>query len=65
MIIKLTIILSLCLLSYYLGNMRAQTKIVTKEIEVIKYVEHKKAQIYSRPNASRDTLLSLMRKDEL
>jgi hypothetical protein len=45
--------------------MRAQTKIVTKEIEVIKYVEHKKAQIYSRPNASRDTLLSLMRKDEL
>ncbi|MBE6445633.1 MAG: hypothetical protein E7019_06285 [Alphaproteobacteria bacterium] len=64
-IVKLSIIFLLCFLSFCLGNMRAQTKIITKEIEVIKYVDQKKAQIHSRPNANRDALLSLMRKGEL
>jgi len=58
-------ILVLCLLSYILGLSHMKNKVVTKEVEVIKYVDKQKAQIHSRPNASRDTLLGLMHKKVL
>ena len=39
------------------GESRAKVQVVEKQIEVIKYVEKKKALIQSRPNAGRDDLL--------
>lgn len=50
---------------YWVGSSDKQVEYVTKEIEVIKYVEKKKAEIYSRPNASRDILLNLMYNGKL
>ena len=43
------------------GKKQAKIEIITKEIEVIKYVEKKRAEIHSQPNAGRDTLLERMR----
>lgn len=48
------------LAGYHIGAADRQVEYVTKEVEVIKYVEKKKADIYSRPNATRDELLKLM-----
>ena len=47
------------------GKNKAKVQIVEKKIEVIKYAEKKKAQIYSRPNAGRADLLELMRQNKL
>lgn len=48
---------------FYVGQNRQKVKYITKQVEVIKYVEKEKAAIYSKPNASRDQLLQLMRND--
>ena len=62
----------LCLMSYLLGRSHSEVKIIKergreiiKEVEVIKYVEKEKAQIWSQPNADRDDLLKLMRDGQL
>lgn len=55
----------LCLLSYQLGASQKEVKIITQKVEVIKYVEKKKAAIYSKPNATRSELLVLMRAGSL
>ena len=47
------------------GESRAKVQIVEKQVEVIKYVEKKKALSQSRPNAGRDDLLKLMRAGKL
>ena len=47
------------------GESRAKVQVVEKQIEVIKYVEKKKALIQSRPNAGRNDLLKLMRAGKL
>lgn len=65
MIIRIIVLVTLGLMCYVLGCSHAQTQVVTKQIEVIKYVEQKKSQIHSRPNASRDILLKLMQDDKL
>lgn len=65
MITRILIIIALCVLSYGLGRSHAKTKIITQEIEVIKYVKEQKALVHSRPNASRDTLLNLMHNNKL
>lgn len=54
-------IAALCVLSYQLGASQKEVKIVTQKVEVIKYVEKKKAGIYSKPNASKSELLKRMR----
>lgn len=65
-------VVALCLASYMLGRSHSEIKIIrekgeeiVKEIEVIKYVEKEKAQIWSKPNASRDELVSLFMQDQL
>lgn len=65
MIVRIVVLITLGLLCYFLGYSHNQTQEVTKQIEVIKYVEQKKSQIHSRPNASRDFLLKLMQNDKL
>lgn len=46
--------------AYFLGRSHSELKIVKEQVEVIKYVEKKKADIYSRRNATRPELLKLM-----
>jgi len=48
---------------YQTGKNKQKIEYITKEVEVIKYVEKQKATIYSKPNANRDQLLQLMRKN--
>lgn len=52
---------ALCVLSYQLGASQKEVKIITEKVEVIKYVEKKKAAIYSKPNADKCELLKRMR----
>lgn len=47
--------------AYFLGRSHSELKIVKEQVEVVKYVEKKKAAIYSQPHASRGELLELMR----
>ena len=64
-IICLLFVCVLVAFAYFLGRSHAKTKIITEQIEVIKYVEKKKSEIYGRPNVGRDNLLELMHKNQL
>lgn len=62
----------LCLACYYLGRSHAEVKIIRekgqeiiKEKEIIKYVETKKAQVWSAPHAGRTDILMLMHDNKL
>ena len=37
------------------GRSKARVQVVEKQVEVIRYVEKKKAEIHARPNAGRDS----------
>lgn len=50
---------------YLYGKSRAETQIVEKQVEVIRYVAQKRAKIQAQPNAHRDELLDLMRAGSL
>ena len=64
-IVIIVAVLVLIFGAYCLGRSHAKTEIITKRVEVIKYVEKKKAAIYSKPNLERTTLLELMREGKL
>lgn len=51
--------------AYFLGRSHSELKIVKEQVEVIKYVEKKKADIYSRRSATRPELLKLMYNNKL
>ena len=68
----LVLIASLCAAFYFLGRSHSEVKIIKqrgeeiiKEVEVIKYVEKEKAQIWAKPNASHDGLIGLFMQDKL
>lgn len=65
LVVFLLVIGGAYLAGYHIGAADRQVEYVTKEIEVIKYVEKKKADIYSKPNLSRDSLLKLMHDGKL
>lgn len=50
---------------YLYGKSQVKTQIIEKQVEVIKYVAKKRAQIQAKPNANRDELLELMRSGRL
>lgn len=65
-------IIGLCLGFYLLGRSHAEIKIVKekgeeiiKEVEVIKYVDKKKADIWTKPNASDSELIELFMQNQL
>lgn len=60
-LICLFFVTGLCFLSYRLGQSNAEVKTITKQVEVVKYVEKKRSDIYAVPNANRDELLKRMR----
>ena len=64
-VIFLLVICGAYLAGYHVGKADRQVEYVTKEIEVIKYVEKKKSEIYSRPNATKEQLLDLMKSNVL
>lgn len=62
----------LCFACYLLGRSHAEIKIVKekgeeiiKEVEVIKYVDKQKAEIWSKPNASDRELIGLFMQNKL
>ena len=63
---------ALCVVFYFLGRSHAEIKIIKekgeeiiKEVEVVKYVENQKSQIWVRSNASSDELISLFLQNKL
>lgn len=50
---------------YNAGANNTRVEYVTKEIEVIKYVETERGKIYSAPNISRDSALRMLHNGEL
>lgn len=50
---------------YVVGSSDVKVEYVTKEVEVVKYVEKKKAEIYSTPNARRDDIIRLFNAGKL
>ena len=65
-------LITLCFICYLLGRSHAEVKIVKekgeeiiKEVEVIKYVEKQKSEIWSAPNASHDELIELFVQNKL
>ena len=64
-VIFLLVIGGAYLAGYHIGAADRQVEYVTKEIEVIKYVDKKKSDIYSKPNATRNELLKLMHDNVL
>lgn len=65
----LVMVAALCFAFYEVGQRvgrsEAKVQIVEKQVEVIKYVERKKAEIQAKPNAGRSDLLELMRAGRL
>ena len=62
----IAILFMLCWLgAYLLGRSHSEAKIIKEQVEVVKYVEKARADIYAKPNASRDELLKLMRQNVL
>lgn len=52
-------------LGYKLGSANTTIEYITKEKEVIKYVEKTKSDIYAKPNITRDTALQLFNEGRL
>ena len=67
--VTMLMVAALCFAFYEVGEAsgrkEAKIQIIEKEVEVIRYVEKKKAEIHARPNAGRDDLLKLMRAGRL
>lgn len=59
----------LCFVFYEMGQVNgrkdAKIQIIEKEVEVIRYVEKKRAEIQAKPNAGRNALLELMHAGRL
>lgn len=56
------LVAALCVASYYLGKKNAEIKIIKEQVEVIRYVDKKKADIYSKPPADANAIFKLMRE---
>lgn len=50
---------------YMAGKRNAELKVIKETVEVVKYVEKQKAQIYSQPNVNRDGALQLFNDNRL
>lgn len=64
-VVLAAILLGAYYLGYSAGTNNTRVEYVTKEVEVVRYVDKKKSSIYSKPNASRTALLKLMQDNKL
>ena len=62
---RIIILALLLVFSYFLGQAHCQKKVVTKQVEVVKYVKAKEAKIMAQPHAVKSELLELMRRGQL
>lgn len=67
--VTMFMVVALCFAFYEVGQevgrSEARVQVIEKQVEVIRYVEKKKAEIHARPNAGRNDLLKLMRAGKL
>ncbi len=67
--VTMIMVAALCFAFYEVGQKvgrsEAKVQVIEKQVEVIRYVEKKKAEIHAKPNAGRDDLLKLMRAGRL
>lgn len=67
--VTMLMVAALCFAFYEVGQevgrSEARVQVIEKQVEVIRYVEKKKAEIHAQPNASREQLLDLMKKNML
>ena len=67
--VTMIMVAALCFAFYEVGQTvgrtEAKVQVIEKQVEVIRYVEKKKAEIHAKPNAGRDDLLKLMRAGRL
>lgn len=63
--VLLVMVICLCFAFYEVGKKvgasETQIKVITQEKEVIRYVEKKKSNIQSKPNANRDELVRMFK----
>jgi len=71
-IVCAVVLITLCFMCYLLGRSHAEIKVVKqkgdeiiKEVEVVKYVEKQKSEIWSKPNAGHSELIELFMQDQL
>ena len=62
--VTFVMVAALCF-AFYEAGQEVRVQVIEKQVEVIRYVEKKKAEIHARPNAGRDDLLKLMRAGRL
>lgn len=65
MYLRVIILALLLLFSYFLGQSHCQNKIITKEVEVIRYAKTQDNKIMAQPHAAKPELLELMRQQQL
>ncbi len=63
--LRIIILALLLIFSYFLGQSQCQNKIITKQVEVVKYVKNKEAEILAEPHAAQSELLELMHRGQL
>ncbi|MBQ8001277.1 MAG: hypothetical protein IJ298_08810 [Ruminococcus sp.] len=49
---------------YYIGSQNKKIEYITKEVEVVKYVDKEKSAIYSASNITRDTAIRLLENNQ-
>ena len=64
-VVLAAILLGTYYLGYRSGANNTRVEYITKEVEVVRYVDKKKSDIYSKPNASKEQLLDLMKSNVL
>ncbi len=68
-VVTMLMVAALCFAFYEVGQANgrkeAKIRIIEKEVEVIRYVEKKRAEIQAKPNAGRNALLELMHAGRL
>ena len=65
MYLRIILLIMVFVSVYIIGYSNCHNKVVSKQIEVIKYVRKENAKIISRPNALKPELLELLRSNKL
>lgn len=58
------ILLAIFICGYYIGSQNKKIEYITKEVEVVKYVDREKSAIYSASNITRDTAIRLLENNQ-
>jgi len=62
---RIGLVVGLVLLSFVWGRGVCQTKVLTKRVEVVRYVQKQSAKIVAAPNVGKSDILELLRAGRL